>query len=168
MDSLPSYGRGQVEFHHHDMHQFGEGHFACDQPLQKAVEAYHFDEFHQELNTYFLQRFDLHRIFDIDPKDHKECNIRVLPSNETLPSIWAWTAVATYKGQDVVRNKHADVWIFQAPGISLEVGMDTKDNTRPFFYARDSAQGRVVFTFDTWDARQPAPELFEVPHVCQK
>jgi len=154
-----------VEFHFGQMNRIGEGVWEIDQPNGRAMENYTF-EGHNDSDVFHLQRFDLHKEFNLDSLNKTNCHVN--PLNGTFQPIWAWVAQAKYSGVRKVRSVDVDTWTTQVAGTTFTIGVEAnaQNPNAPYFWSSHDSRGDFFVIFNQFTPGAPPEKDFAVPTVC--
>jgi len=138
-----------------------EGHWRVDQPAGKGVEIFYF-EGPNSLDLFFLQRYDLHKVYEINRKTLK-CNSTSVTGS--MPSVWGWVAQSTYAGRIVIDGRSYDAWRFTTGGVTLGVAVQPDNADKPAYFERITHSEHYYLHFYTWFQTTPKQSWFDVPSL---
>jgi len=141
----------------------GAGEWRVDTPGNKARELYRFEVGRQHFNIDVLQRYDTGKVYEIVGEPPK-CNVTAVSGS--LPPIWGWVPLASYKGRQTVDNVVVDVWSYTAASVTVSLGVRPDNVNVPVFLTRQSASETFEIHFLTWATRRPDNSWFNVPSIC--
>jgi hypothetical protein len=136
---------------------YGKGVWAIDQPGNKGIESYVFDE--GEFDVYNLQRYDLGEYYQVVATNKSRCVEMAVTGS--MPALWTWLSQASFDG-----TVHGvDMWKADIGYATMVLGV--MNDTVPVFLSRYSRGDRTTtYDFLTFNTSTPAASLFAVPSSC--
>ena len=139
----------------------GVGEVAFNQPAGQARERY---LFHGDPPTEILTRYDLGKIFSIDPPS---CDITEVAG--PMPLTWGWIAGAKQDGAVVINGIPYTEWVFRDVDGSQKTVAATSDGTIPAYYQVSTPEKTVRLTFLNWQTTfNQKKDALKPPNHCPK
>jgi len=154
---------GRLDISRNGENYTAEGHWRVDQPANKSVELFYF-EGPNPLDLFFLQRYDLGKVYEVNRKTLK-CNSSSVTGS--MPPVWGWVAQATYAGRIKIGDESYDAWRYTTGGVTLGVAVHLDNADKPAYFERLTHTENVHLRFYTWFTTTPKSSWFDVPTICQ-
>jgi hypothetical protein len=137
--------------------------FALNQPKGKGIESWNVPSF-PDLNSFFLQRYDLNMSYEMDGPNPVSCEGN--PLSGTMLPLWQFLSTASYVGQSSSYGLHANVWQSNRGYAKITVGVSVTDHTIPLWSSRKSSNREHTIIFQKFSPTEPDDSLFNIPKQC--
>jgi len=145
----------------------GEGVWIASQPHGKSLEKFVMRNFdHQNENVFRLQRFDLHKSFEIFGFGSR--NFSCIERNEEgdMPLLWGWLQTASYAAK-VINGHDYDVWSVTKGYATVSVAVVSSAVNTPVYLTVTTPARSTQIKFETFDSDPPREAHFDVPATCK-